>query len=256
MEGDDIILRVSNLSYSYGRNKVLDNISFSLNKGDHLNIIGTNGSGKSTLLKCLYGFLNYRGSIKIDDTEVSEMKNEVLSSKITVLHQEINTYFNYKVVDVIKFGRYVHDKWKLSLKNKDELLWRLGISHLENKYMDELSGGERQRVFIARVLAQDTDIILFDEPSNNLDMKYQIYMIENISKWFEGKILISIFHDLNLVNNLDCNIMMLKDSKVYRYGKIDEVFNKFNLQDLYEMDVEKFMLDSFKKWKRRSRYIT
>lgn len=227
-------------------------MSFSLNKGDHLSIIGVNGSGKSTILKCLYGFLDYEGSVKIDGVEVKKIPSRELSKKITILPQDTTMYFDYKVIDVIKLGRYAHDKWNLSFKEQDSILNKLDIFHLKYRYMSELSGGERQKVFIARVLAQDSDVVLFDELSNNLDIKSQIYILKNLRGWFKNKILITIFHDLNLVNNIDSKIMMIKDSKIYRYGEMTEVFNGNNLNYIYGMDIEKFMISSLEKWKKRT----
>ena len=110
-------------------------------------------------------FLNYEGSVKIDGIEIKSINPKDLAKKITILPQQINMYFDYKVRDVVKFGRYAHSKWKFWDKKEsdyiNEILKDMNIYHLKDKYMSELSGGERQKVFIARVLAQNSDIILF-----------------------------------------------------------------------------------------------
>lgn len=195
-------------------------------------------------------FLDYKGSIKINGNEVKEMKFKNLAKKITMLSQQITMYFDYKVIDVVKFGLYSYGKFNSYNEKIYEVLKNIGIYHLKDKYMSELSGGERQKVFIGRVFAQNPDIILLDELNNNLDIKSQIYIIENLNNWFKDKILISVFHDLNLVRNLNSKVMALKDSKIYKCGDIDEVFNKENLREIYEVDVENFMRNSLRKWEK------
>lgn len=178
------------------------------------------------------------------------MKPRNLAKKITILSQQVTMYFDYKVIDVIKFGLYSYEKSNIDNEKIHEMLKDIGIYHLKDKYMSELSGGERQKVFIGRVFAQDPDIILLDEFNNNLDIKSQIHIVENLNNWFKNKILISVFHDLNLVRNLNSKVMALKDSKIYKYGDVHEVFYRDTLRALYDIDVEKFMINSFGKWGR------
>lgn len=239
------------MRYSYNRKvEILKNINFTLNRGEHLSIIGINGCGKSTLLKCICNFLDYRGSIKIDNIEVSKMNSKELSKRVSILSQNMNVYFDYKVVDVIKFGRYCYGK---NLKDHDysnliDILKNMGIYHLKDKYTSELSGGELQKVFISRILFQDPYVVLLDEFNNNLDLGTQIYMLNNLKSLFEDRILISVFHDLNLVRRLGSKIMVLKGGEVYKYGDESTVFNRRVLNDVYGVDVEQFMKDSFYRW--------
>ena len=209
-----------------------------------------NGSGKSTLLKCLCNFLDYKGSIKINGNEIRGMKPKDLAQKITILSQQTSMYFDYKVIDVIKFGLYSYEKFNINDEKIYEVLKNIGIHNLKDKYMSELSGGERQKVYIGRVFVQNPDIILLDEFNNNLDIKSQIHIVENLNNWFKDKILISVFHDLNLVRNLNSKVIALKDSKIYKYGDTDEVFCNENLREIYEVDVENFMRNSLMKWEK------
>ncbi|BAK80853.1 putative ferrichrome transport ATP-binding protein FhuC [Candidatus Arthromitus sp. SFB-rat-Yit] len=219
-----------------------------------MSIIGLNGCGKSTLLKCICNFLNYEGSIKINELEVKKFKNRELSKNVTILFQQTDMYFDYKVLDVVKFGRYSnYKKWKFVREYDEDLdiiLKNMGIYHLKNRFMSELSGGEKQRVFISRILYQDPYIILLDEFNNNMDLKTQIYIIENFKEIFKDKIILSVFHDLNIVRNLNTLVMVLKDCKVYKYGDVDNIFNKNVLKSVYGVDVEKFMIDSLNKWNK------
>lgn len=198
-------------------------------------------------------FLNYRGSIKIDGIEIRNMKIKNLAKKITILPQKNDLYFDYKVYDFLKFGLYPHRNFGFTNRNDDDfivnVLKKLDIYKLKDNYISELSGGECQMVFIARVFVQNTEIVLLDEINNNLDINSQIYIIENINNWFKDKILISVFHDLNLVGNLNSNVMVIKNSKIYKYGEIDEVFTGELLQTVYGVDVKKFMIKSLGKWR-------
>lgn len=197
-------------------------------------------------------FLDYKGSIRIDGIEIKDMSTKNLAKKITILPQKVNLYFDYKVYDFVRFGRYCHKKWGIIREDNEDfiidILKKLDIYSLKDNYMSKLSGGECQRVFIARVFVQNSDIILFDEMNNNLDIGSQIYIVKNINDWFKDKILISVFHDLNLVKNLNSNVMVIKDSRVYRYGGVDEILTGGILKNIYGIDVREFMIDSLKKW--------
>ena len=171
------------------------------------------------------------------------------------MSQQNNLYFDYKVTDVVGFGRYSYNDSMFYIKKESyyilDILKKLGIDHLKNKYMSELSGGECQKVLIARVFAQNPDIILLDEMNNNLDISSQIYVIENIQEFFKNKILIGVFHDLNLVRNLNTKVMILKDSIKYKYGQADEILTRENLKNVYGIDVVAFIINSLEKWKKK-----
>lgn len=251
------MLEVNNLCFSYGKNRVLENIKFLLNNNDKLNIIGSNGCGKTTLLKCLCGILEYSGEVFIDNVSIKNMSRRDVSKKISLLTQFNESYFDYKVIDVVKLGRYAHEKRGIFNITRDdnekvlESLEKLKIIDLKDKYLSELSGGQIQKVFIGRMVAQNPDIVLLDEPNNNLDLKSQINLIEIINEVFCEKIVISVFHDLNIVSTLDFNILMLKDGKIHDYGNMEEVFSKENLYEIYGIDVQRFMENSFLKWSKR-----
>ena len=118
----------------------------------------------------------------------------------------------------------------------------------------ELSGGQIQRVFLARVFAQDPDIILLDEPTNHLDLKNQIDLLENLKEWIKvnNKIVVGVLHDLNLVQYFADNVLMLKDGQIVAYGEPQEVLNNPILNELYGINIKEFMLDILKKWDRPS----
>lgn len=178
------------------------------------------------------------------------MSTKELSKKVSMLSQNINIYFDYKVIDVVKFGRYSYGR-KISYEQNIrliEILKNMGIYHLRDKYISELSGGQAQKVFISRILFQDPYVVLLDEFNNNLDLGTQIYMLNNLNSLFKDKILISVFHDLNIVRGLNSRVMILKNGGIYKYGDDSTIFNRRILQDVYGVDVKQFMEDSFYRW--------
>ncbi len=124
----------------------------------------------------------------------------------------------------------------------------LSLYDLKDKYISEISGGELQKVFIGRLLFQDPYVVLLDEFNNNLDLGAQIYLLDNINSLFKDKIIISVFHDLNLVRRLNSNIMVLNKGTIYTHGNIESVFKRDILEDIYGVDVERFMIESFYNW--------
>lgn len=127
---------------------------------------------------------------------------------------------------------------------------KVGLSDIKDKLITELSGGQMQRVFLARVFAQDPDIILLDEPTNHLDLKNQIDLLENLEQWIKtkNKIVVGVLHDLNLVQYFADNILMLKDGQVVSYGPPQKVLNDPILDELYGINIKSFMIDILRKW--------
>ncbi len=183
------MIKVTNLSVFYSKFKSLDNINFQLSKGESLSIIGPNGCGKTTLLKCLSNNISFIGEIFINNKNISSIKRKDLSKKIGMLSQLMCISFNYSVFDTVMMGRYAHqDKFLVNNTKKDidiviNALKTVGLLDFKDRYISNLSGGQLQRVFLARLIAQNPDIILLDEPTNHLDFKYQIELIQFLKDW-------------------------------------------------------------------------
>ena len=122
----------------------------------------------------------------------------------------------------------------------------------KDKMINELSGGQLQRVFLARVFAQNPDIILLDEPTNHLDLKHQIELLENLNKWTKenNKIVIAVLHDLNLVQYIADNVLLLNEGMPISYGKVNEVLKNDILKQVYGLDIKEFMINILKKWEQ------
>ena len=250
------MLEVKNLYSGYDGRDILKDISFKVKNGENLCIVGPNGCGKSTLLKSIANLLEHRGSVIIDGKEVSSMDKKSFARKIGLMSQITQIYFPYTIYDTVSLGRYAYSKGALSKLSKEddriilESIEKVGLLDIKDKMITELSGGQIQRVFLARVFAQDPDIILLDEPTNHLDFKHQIELLENLSEWVKknNKIVIGVLHDLNLVQYFADNVLMIKSGKGVSYGKPEDVFKRDVLNDIYGIDIKEFMLNILEKW--------
>ena len=250
------MIEVKNIYCGYDNKKIIKDLSFNVNNGENLCIVGPNGCGKSTLLKSIANIIEYEGSIKIDNKEVSSFSRIDLAKKVALMSQTSQIYFPYTVYDTISLGRYAYSKGafsKLSLTDKRiivDSMKKVGIYELKDKLITELSGGQLQRVFLAKIFAQDPDIILLDEPTNHLDFKNQIDLLENLNEWVKtnNKIVIGVLHDLNLVQYFADKVLMIQSGKVVSYGRPEDVLKGEILNDIYGMDIKEFMVNILQKW--------
>ena len=251
------MLMLKNVSAGYNGVDVVKNISLNIKSNENLSIIGPNGCGKTTLLKAVANLLPFKGSIEIDGKSVRKMKQREISLKIAMLSQTSGIYFSYNVFDTVMMGRYLHIKDRLlgipSEQDKNcvnRCLETVNLINEKDREITKLSGGQLQRVFLARTLAQEPEIILLDEPTNHLDLKYQIELIEYLKIWAsEGnRAVVGVLHDINLAMRLSENIMVMKDGEIQTHGKASEVITGSLLEQVYEIDVARYMRDSLKKW--------
>lgn len=250
------MLRVEHLSGGYQAGDVIHDIDFSLEQGGRLYITGPNGCGKTTLLKCIAGLLGYTGRVFIDDREIRSLRKKELARKIGILTQITSVYFPYTVFDTVALGRYAHLQGILGgLSSADreyveECMDMVGLAELRDRRISELSGGQLQRVYLARLFAQDPDIILLDEPTNHLDLKYQIELLERVTDWSNraGKTVVGVLHDLNLVHNFAEEVLLLSEGRVFAKGAPEEALSAENLQCCYQLDIRGWMSRSLEKW--------
>ncbi len=251
------MIEVKNVYAGYDNKEVLKGMSFTVDKGESLSIIGQNGCGKSTLLRVMCGVLDFKGEIIIDGISLKKYKSKDLAKKVCMLSQSTQIYFNYKVYDTVMMGRYPHQKGgvfsgnsKEDLEAVEEALKIVDIYDLKDSFIDELSGGQLQRVFLAKVIAQDPEILLLDEPTNHLDLNHQIELVKFLKQWGKdkGKTVIGVIHDLNLAMELSKKTMLISKGEVKAYGGNDEVFSSNAFKEVYNKEVVDFMAKSFKKW--------
>jgi iron complex transport system ATP-binding protein len=235
-------LIVENLSFQYPSRNVLKNISLSLDKGECLSILGTNGVGKSTLLKCINLILKQQGGkIVVMGEDVRGLSGNDLAKRIGYVSQR-NGFSSSSVFDAVLLGRKPYIKWdvtKQDLEIVHDVMKSLGLEDFALRYVDQLSGGEMQKVAIARALAQQSDVLMFDEPTSNLDLKNQlevISIIKNIVKERQISAIVTM-HDLNMASRFADKFLFLKGGKIFDAGDI-HVITKENILEVYGVPVE------------------
>ena len=248
------LFEVKDISFSYNEEEIFSNISFSIEKGDVLCILGPNGTGKTTLIKCLNGLHDINsGEILINGKNIKKLSFREISKHIGYIPQSHVPSFPFKVFDVVLMGRAPYLNLTDSPKDEDkriafEALETLGIDDLKDKEYTNLSGGERQLVFLARVLCQKPDILILDEPTSHLDFGNQIRLLEiinNLSKSGLSIIMSSHFPDHAFLSSTKVAIM--KDKGFIDFGTPNDVVNEDNLKKAYSIDVKLMELDDNRK---------
>jgi len=240
------ILEIQDLTAGYGNGDIIKNISFSLNKGEFLSVLGRNGSGKSTMIKAIQGLLRDRsGKILIDGKEMSSHKPRELAQKMAYVPQMFEVSFEFTVEEIILMGRYVHQGKFTSITTADksiieEIMDLTETTRLKNKIIAHLSGGERQRVFIARALAQDTPLLFLDEPSAHLDINYQVEIYQILKRLQEekNKTILAAEHNINLAVPYSQRLLFLKNGRIHSLGSSIELITKQNIQEVFHTDVD------------------
>lgn len=230
-------ISIEALEFFYPGIQILKGISTQINKGEMIALVGPNGSGKSTLMKCINKILTYQiGGINIDGKPISDYSNLELSKKIAYVPQNEIKISGVNVFDMILTGRKPYIQWKPSENDyriAHDVMKSLKIEHLAMKDMSEMSGGQQQMVYIARAIAQETDILLLDEPTNNLDVKHQLEIMELLKELsIQGKTIIVTLHEINLAIKYCQKYILLKGGKVFSQGGKESITAE-NLEKLY-----------------------
>lgn len=246
-----MILQVKELKFSYKRGKeIFSDVNFSINKGEILSILGPNGAGKSTLLKCLANLLKpTSGQIVLDGRLLGSLKPHEIAQKIGYVPQIHTPTYAYTVREFVVMGRAPY----LGLFSKpvisdydlvDEALEMLNISHLADKAYTEISGGERQQATIARVLVQQPEIIMLDEPTAHLDYGNQLRMLKLIWELSnKGYSIIMTTHQPDHVIMLGNYVGILGDDGVMKVGKSEKMIQEKLLTELYSMNIKLVYVD-------------
>ena len=237
-------LEVKDLSFSYGDNKVLDNVSFSSSGGEAIAVLGPNGVGKSTFFKCILGFLPIgKGRIEIEGKDVSIMKGKELSKYIAYIPQSSNPVFNHTVLDSVAMGMN-NQIGLFSVPGEKErekaaaALDRLGILKLKDRGCLNISGGERQLMLIARAMVQDARIIVMDEPTSSLDYGNSYRVMETImSLSKDGYTILFSTHDPDAAMRYSDRVIAFYKGEIIRDGKPSTVLNTDVLSTLYSINV-------------------
>lgn len=241
------MLQVDNLTGGYGKEPIVKNISFHVNKGEILGILGPNGSGKSTLLKIISGILpKQAGRIRIDGEDAKIYSQKQFAKKVAVLPQLHAHAFSHTVKDTVALGRYPHQTGLFSSWSDEderavtEALAYTGITRYKDTAIELLSGGEQQRVFVAQALAQEAPILLLDEPTNHLDIAHQQQLLDTIRKHAveKGVTVISVFHDVNLASLYCDRLLLMEKGEIARVGEPQDVIREKMIGKVYNARVK------------------
>lgn len=249
-----MLLEVKNLSFSYRKKPILENISFEFSENKSVCILGKNGVGKSTLFKCLLGFLSpQRGEIKINGQLFSKDSIQERAKQISYIPQKQQSVFSFTVFEMILMGTTVTLKsyqqpGEKQYKLVEEALNLLNIQHLRDCVFSEISGGEQQLTIIARAVAQQSKIIIMDEPCANLDYGNQIMVFEMIQSLVnKGYLIIQSTHDPNYALQYADEVLVMSKGKPILQGTPEEVLTAKTLEDIYEIPVSIHIVEETKE---------
>ncbi|WP_027703127.1 ABC transporter ATP-binding protein [Metaclostridioides mangenotii] len=237
-------ISVKNLSVAYENNTIIEDMSLSIPKGKVSIIIGANGCGKSTLLKTIARINKPKnGDIFINNKNINKIKDKSIAKEVAFLPQGPVCPSGLTVRELVAYGRFPHQKIIGGLNNHDKkvidwVIEETGLREFANREVENLSGGQRQRAWIAMILAQETDIIMLDEPTTYLDMSYQLEVLEVLQKLNKEKniTVVIVLHELNNACRFADNIIGLKKGKIICEGKPIDVINKETLKKIYGID--------------------
>ncbi|MDR0439178.1 MAG: ABC transporter ATP-binding protein [Methanocalculaceae archaeon] len=235
---------VVSVSQKYGNLPILHDISFTADSGEVVALLGPNGSGKSTLIKTIANiFPPASGKILIDGVDAVAIDPIDRAKLIGYVPQ----YFHFTpfttVLDTVLIGRRPYMSWVVTdddLAVVDKSLATMYVSDFAGRFVNELSGGQLQRVFIARTLAQQPMIYLFDEPTSSLDLRYQLKIVSAMQQIVhdEKSCMLIALHDLNLAMRYADKVVVLKDGKIYACGTPDEVLTEETIRVVYGVCAE------------------
>lgn len=238
------MININNISFSYHEEAFIQDLSVTFPVGQITSIIGPNGSGKSTLLMLICRILQLsKGQITLDNRNIKKISHKDYAKKIAVVHQKNSIDQDLDVETLVGYGRlpYLGYFEQLSSQDHEIIDWAIevtGLNEFRKRNYSELSGGQQQRVWIALALAQKTPILLLDEPTTYLDIKYQIEILELIQKINQDyqMTIIMVHHDINQAIHFSHHIVALKKGIKVFDGKSQDLLDQDKLQDIYDDD--------------------
>lgn len=237
-------MRVKELIKKYDGRTVVNAVSFELPKGKVTSLIGPNGAGKSTVMGMISRLIARDGGlIDFDGQDISQWKSKELAKRLAILTQTNNVQMKLTVRELVAFGRFPYSGSHNTQEDEaiiDKVLAYMELQDIQDQFIDELSGGQRQRAYIAMVIAQDTEYVLLDEPTNNLDIYHASNMMKIVRRLCDelGKTVVLVLHEINYAAFYSDYICAFVDGKIAEFGTVKEVMTKENLSRIYKVGFE------------------
>ncbi|MCI1591628.1 ABC transporter ATP-binding protein [Heyndrickxia oleronia] len=239
-------IQTKSLTLGYGDSIIIDELDLNIPKGEITVFIGGNGCGKSTLLRSMARLLKPEaGSVLLAGKEIAKLPTKEVAKNLSILPQTPVAPEGLTVLQLVKQGRFPYQTWLKQWSDEDEQIVMRSLQatrmmDYKDRPVDELSGGQRQRAWIAMTLAQDTDVILLDEPTTYLDMTHQIEILDLLFELNEkeNRTIVMVLHDLNLACRYAHNIVAIRDKKVYAQGTPESVISCQMVRDVFDMNCQ------------------
>lgn len=238
------MIEIKNLTYAYGQKTVLSHLDLRIEEGQFYALLGANGCGKTTLLRCIGGLLQpQQGSITLQGQPLLSYSIPQRAQRISFVHQHAVSQPDFSAFEIVLMGR---NPYRRKLQNESQYdrdiveksMKQTGTWHLREAHPNEMSGGELQRVMIARALAQTTPVMLFDEPTSNLDIAHQLEIMQLLSQLNreERKTIVLVVHDLNLALQYCPKAVFLNQGNVFAHGVTGQVLTSENIKAVYNVN--------------------
>ncbi|QTD41853.1 ABC transporter ATP-binding protein [Sporosarcina sp. Te-1] len=237
------MIQVDNIQVGYGDKLILEDLSVTIPAGQITTIIGPNGCGKSTLLKAIARVLQvHSGAVYLDGKAIHQTASKEIAKKLAILPQTADAPAGLTVRELIMYGRFPHQSFfgKTSSQDQKMVDWALEATNLQpfaGRPIEALSGGQRQRVWIAMALAQDTDILVLDEPTTYLDMAHQLDVLELLKQLnaAKQKTIVMVLHDVNHASRFSHYLIAMRDGNIITEGKASEVMTAGHLREIFDI---------------------
>ena len=223
---------------------MVDDVTFTLPKNAVISLIGPNGAGKSTVLNMISRLIESDGgSVDFHGRGIHKWKSRDLAKRLAILTQTNHVQMKLTVRELVAFGRFPYSGSRLTEEDNsiiDRAIRYMELEEFQDRFIDELSGGQRQRAYIAMVIAQDTEYILLDEPTNNLDIYHATNMMKIVRRLCDelGKTVILVLHEINYAAFYSDYICAFVNGQIAKFGTVKEVMTKETLSEIYRVDFE------------------
>lgn len=237
-------MKIKQLFKTYDGKTIIDGIDLTIPKKAVTSMIGPNGAGKSTVLNIISRLIaRDEGIVDFEGSDIIDWKSKDLAKHLAILTQSNNVSMKLTVRELVSFGRFPYSGSHLNEEDVciiEQAITYMELNDIQDQFIDELSGGQRQRAYIAMVIAQDTDYILLDEPTNNLDIYHATNLMKIVRRLCDelGKTVILVLHEINYAAFYSDYICALVDGRIAKFGTVKEVMTKETLSSIYKVDFE------------------